>query len=255
MATSIHPTAIVEPGAQLGADCEIQAYAIVTKYAALGDGVVVYPHAVVGGDPQYVKFDRKLVTGVRVGRGSVIREGATINRSIYEGKTTVLGENCFLMAAAHLGHDCEVGNHVVLANNVMLAGHVSVGDFTFVGGGAGIHQFTRIGESVMVGGLARITRDIAPYTIAAERDEVSGLNLVGLKRRGFSREAIRELKEAFRVVYQTAGNIRDVAARSLAAGTWQTAEACRFLEFFTSGKRSFCRPARSVAAEEADVAS
>ena len=252
MPTVIHPTAIVEPGAQLGVDCEIQAYAVVTRHAILGDGVVVYPHAYIGGDPQYLAFDRKMTTFARIGRASVIREYGTVNRSIYEGKATEVGEKCFFMAGAHAAHDCAVGNNVVLANNALLAGHVSVGDYTFIGGGAAAHQFTRIGESVMVGGLSRITRDLPPFTIVAERDEVSGLNLIGLKRRGFSRDTVRELKEAFAQVYYAPGNIRTLAAQALAQTNWQTPEARRFLEFFASGKRSFARTKSTRAAAESD---
>jgi UDP-N-acetylglucosamine acyltransferase len=246
----IHPTAIIEQGAQLGADCEIHAHAIITKHAILGDRVVVHPFAVIGGDPQYLKFERTTESFVRVGNGTVLREYVTINRAIHTGQATTVGENCFLMASAHLGHDCAVGDQVVLANNVMLAGHVSVGNFAFIGGGAAAHQFTRIGEGVMLGGLARITRDLAPYTIVAERDEVSGLNLVGLKRRGVSREAIRELKAAFQAVYSENGNIRDLATRALASGGFTTTEARRFLEFFTTGKRGFARPVRGPHEEE-----
>lgn len=249
MPTFIHPTAVVEDGAQLGADCEIMARAIVTRHAVLGDRVVVHPGAVIGGDPQYLKFDRATPSFVRVGTGSVIRENVTLNRAIYADQATVVGERCFLMANSHLGHDCALGDDVVLANNAMLAGHVSVGSFSFVGGGAGVHQFCRIGDSCMVAGLARITRDLAPFTITAERDEVSGLNLVGLKRRGFSREAIRELKEAFRAVYFGVGNIRELAAAALAGGGFATAEARRFLEFFTGGKRGFARATRAALSE------
>ncbi|MGC4073355.1 MAG: acyl-ACP--UDP-N-acetylglucosamine O-acyltransferase [Nibricoccus sp.] len=249
----IHPSAIVEPGAQLGADCEIHAHAIIRKHAILGDRVVVHPFAVIGGDPQYLKFDRSTESFARVGSGTVLREYVTINRAIHAGQATTVGENCFLMSGAHLAHDCAVGNNVVLANNALLAGHVSVGDFAFIGGGAAAHQFTRIGESVMLGGLARITRDLAPYTIVAERDEVSGLNLIGLKRRGFSRDAIKELKEAFRAVYSDSGNIRELAKRALEGGTFTTAEARKFLEFFTSGKRSFARPVRAARSEDAET--
>jgi len=172
MPTLIHPSAIVEDGAQLGADCEIMAHAIVTRHAVLGDRVVVHPGAVVGGDPQYLKFDRATPSFVRVGAGTVIRENVTLNRAIHAGNATVVGARCFLMAGSHAGHDCELGDDVVLANNAMLAGHVTVGSFTFVGGGAGIHQFCRIGESAMISGLSRISRDLAPFTITAERDHV-----------------------------------------------------------------------------------
>ncbi|CAM2969262.1 acyl-ACP--UDP-N-acetylglucosamine O-acyltransferase [Rariglobus hedericola] len=246
MPTIIHPSAIVEDGAQLGVDCEILARAIVTRHAVLADRVVVHPGAVVGGDPQYIKFDRATPSFVRVGEGTVIRENVTLNRAIHAGNSTVIGARCFLMANSHLGHDCALGDDVVLANNVMLAGHVDVGSFTFIGGGAGIHQFCRIGESAMISGLSRISRDLAPFTITAERDEVSGLNLVGLKRRGFSREAIGELKTAFRAVYFGLGNIRELAATALANGNYTTTEARRFLEFFAGGKRGFARSARTT---------
>jgi UDP-N-acetylglucosamine acyltransferase len=128
----------------------------------------------------------------------------------------------------------------------MIAGHVTIGDHAFFGGGVGIHQFCRIGDSVMISGHASITRDVPPYVMAAERDDVIGLNLLGLKRRAFSRAAIVELKDAFRVVYFTPGNIRDVAAEALAAGDFSTAEARHFLGFFTGGKRGFVRARRDA---------
>lgn len=245
----IHPTATIEPGAQLGAECEIMAHAVVTRHAILGDRVVVHPGAVVGGDPQFLKFDRRTPSFVRVGEGTVIRENVTLNRSIHDGQATVVGERCFFMAGSHAGHDCLVGDDVVTANNSLLAGHVTVGAFTFVGGGAAVHQFVRIGEGVMVGGLSRITRDLAPFTIVAERDEVSGLNLVGLKRRGFARETIRELKEAYRAVYLQNGDIRRLAADALTSGAFASAEAARFLAFFAEGKRGFARPERRGVAD------
>ncbi|MSU65048.1 MAG: acyl-ACP--UDP-N-acetylglucosamine O-acyltransferase [Opitutus sp.] len=241
----IHPTAIIEPGAQLGAGCEVMAHAIVTKHVVLGDRVVVHPFAVLGGDPQYLKFDHALATGLRIGSGTVIREHVTITRSIHEGKFTAVGENCFLMAASHVAHDCEVGDNVVLANATLLAGHVSVGAHTFFGGGAAVHQFCRIGESVMVAGHASITRDVAHFTMVAERDDVIGFNVVGLRRRGFSRVAIAELKAAYHDVYFTPGNIRDIARQRLEAAAFGTAEARRFLEFFAEGKRSFARARRA----------
>lgn len=234
---SIHPTAIVEDGATLGAGCEIHAHAIIKRGTVLGEGVAVHPFAVVGGDPNFLKFDPATVSGTRIGAKTVIREHVTINRSIYPGKDTVVGARCYLMANAHVGHDCTVGDDVVLATNIMLGGHVDVGDFTFFGGGAGAHQFSRIGEGVMIAGLARITQDLAPFLLVAERNEVSGLNLVGLKRRGFSREAIGEIKECYAAVF-AGGDPRKLAA----ARTARTPEAKRFLDFFAGGKRGFARP-------------
>lgn len=244
MATRIHPTAVVEPGAELGEDCEIMPYAVVTRHCVLGDRVVVHPFAVIGGDPQYLQFDRSLGTRVHVGSGTVIREHVTINRSIHEGQITRVGEGCFFMATSHVAHDCEVGDRVVLANAALLAGHVSVGAHAFLGGGSAVHQFCRIGESVMVAGHASITRDVPPYVMVAERDDVIGFNAVGLRRRGFARETIVELKRAYHEVYFTPGNIRKVAGDLLDQPGFATPESRRFLEFFVGGKRSFARARR-----------
>lgn len=243
MSTRIHPTAIVEEGAEVGADCVIYAHACVTRYARLGPGVVVHPCAVIGGDPQDLKFDSATESFARIGAGTVLRENVTVNRSTLAGGSTVVGGKCYLMAGAHVGHDCTVGDEVVFANNVLLAGFVSVGTFVFAGGGAAFHQFTRVGESAMVGGLSRITLDIPPFVMAAERDEIIGLNLVGLKRRGFPREVMAELKECFREVYFDGGNVRHRAQEMLARGVG-SAPARSFLEFFAGGRRGIARARR-----------
>ena len=248
---SLHPAAIIEEGVQIGDGCTVHAYAIIRRHSVLGAGVVVHPFAVIGGDPQYLKFDSATVSGVHLGAGTVVREHVTINRSIHPDQVTRVGERCFLMANVHVGHDCAVADDVVLANNVMLAGHVEVGAFTFIGGGAGIHQYCRLGEGVMVGGLARITRDVAPFLMVAERDEVPGFNVVGLKRRKFSRESIREIKDCYARVF-AGGDPRVAAAAMLQSGV-RSAEARRFLEFFAAGKRGFIRPAGGAAAAKDDA--
>lgn len=246
VATTIHPTAIIERDAQLGSDCDLHAGVIIRRHTLLGDRITVHPYAVVGGDPQDLRFDRLTESGVRIGAGTTLREHVTVNRSTKTGGFTEVGEGCFLMANVHVAHDCVVGKNVVLGNNVMLAGHVSIGDNTFVGGGVGIHQFCRIGEGVMVAGNASITRDVPHSVMVAERDDVIGLNLVGLKRRGVSRAAVVELKRAFHEVYFTPGNIRNVAETALKKGGYGTVEAKQFLEFFLGGKRSFARARRAV---------
>jgi UDP-N-acetylglucosamine acyltransferase len=246
VATTIHPTAIVERDAQLGADCDLQAGALVRRDTILGDRVSVHPYAVIGGDPQDLHFNHSTGSGVRIGAGTTLREHVTVSRSTKPGGFTVIGEECFLMANVHVAHDCVVGRNVVLGNNAMLAGHVSIGDYTFLGGGVGVHQFCRIGEGVMISGNASISRDIPPFVMVAERDAVIGLNLIGLKRRGVPRAAVAELKRAFHAVYFTPGNIRDVAASTLAGGGFESEEAKRFLEFFKTGKRSFARARRAA---------
>lgn len=246
----IHPSAVIEEGAQLGVDVEIMAGAIVTRWARLGDRVVVHPGAVVGGDPQYLKFERNTPSYVDVGAGTVVREHVTLNRSIHADQATVIGARGFLMACSHVAHDCVLGDDVVLANNALLAGHVSVGAFSFIGGGAAIHQFCRVGEAAMVAGLARITRDVPAFTMVAERDELIGLNLIGLKRRGWPREAVREVKEHYREICLPTGNPRELAAARLPEA--KSPQARAFLEFFTGGKRGFCRPRRGEAAAEVE---
>ena len=248
--SQIHPTAIVDDGVEIGRDCVIHAYAILRKGTVLGERVTVHPFAVVGGDPQDLHFDPATESGVRIGSGTTIREHVTVSRSTKAGTSTTIGENCFLMAACHVAHDCRVGNNVVIANAVLLAGHVQVGDNCFLGGDAAVHQFVRIGAGAIVSGGSRIAQDVPPNVMAAERNEVIGFNLVGLKRRGVPRESIRELKEAFRVVYFTPGNIREVATQALGGGRFQSAEVREFLEFFASGKRGFSRARRESLADE-----
>jgi len=242
--TVIHPSAIVESGAQLGADCEVQAFAIVKQWAVLGDRVQVHHFAAVGGNSQDLKFDPATPAGARIGAGTKIRESVTIHRATHPDGFTEIGENCLLMACSHVAHDCVVGRNVVIANAVLLAGHVTVGDHAILGGGSCFHQFVRVGEGVIVGGNASITQDLPPFTMAVERDQIVGLNLIGLKRRGVPASSVRQLKAAFRTVYFTPGNIREIAARALAGGAFDSAEARRFLEFFSGGTRGFVRARR-----------
>jgi len=240
----IHPAALVESGAQLGAGCIIHPYAVVRRGCVLGDGVVVHPFAVVGGDPQDLGFDVANDSMVRVGARSIIREHVTISRATRAGAATEIGADCFLMAACHVAHDCSVGDRVVIANAALLAGHVHVGDHAFLGGGAVVHQFCRIGESAMIGGGARISLDVPPFTMATERNTLIGLNKVGLRRRGLARAAIDELKRALRIVATPTGNLRERAGAALARAEFASPEARRFLEFYQQGRRGFVRPRR-----------
>lgn len=240
----VHPTAIVEDGAQLGEGCVVHAYAIITRHVVLGDGVTVHPHAVVGGDPQDLGFDTTTATGVRIGARTVIREHVTIHRATKPGGFTEVGPGCFLMVGCHIAHDCRLSDRVIVANNVLFAGHVQVGEGAFIGGGVTIHQFSRIGEGAMVGGASRISQDVPPFTMVTERDEIVGLNVVGLRRRGLPRTTVEELKRAFRAVNVRVGNMRDIAAAALSSGAYTSDEARRYLEFFGSGKRSIARVRR-----------
>jgi UDP-N-acetylglucosamine acyltransferase len=251
-ATQIHPTALIQDGARLGAGCVIHAYALVGRDCELGEGVVVHPFAVVGGDPQDLSFQPGTQSGVRIGARTVIREHVTISRATKAGTSTEIGTDCFLMASCHVAHDCRIGNNVVIANAVLLAGHVQIGDRAILGGGAVIHQFCRIGEGAMIGGGARISRDIAPFFLATERNAVIGLNLVGLRRRGLSRATVNEIKRAFRALNTPIGDLREIAAASLQRGEFTSIEARHFLEFFQGGRRGFARSRRNGVAAQAN---
>jgi UDP-N-acetylglucosamine acyltransferase len=251
-AMSIHPTAIIEDGATLGAGCVIHAHAIITRHCTLGDGVVVHPGAVIGGDPQDLGFDPSTASGVTIGARTVLREHVTVNRATKPGTSTAIGADCFLMASSHVAHDGSLGDRVILANAVLLAGHVSVGERAFIGGAASAHQFCRIGEGAMVGGLARISLDVPPFTMVAERNGLIGLNLVGLRRRGVRGTALAELKRALGHVCRAAGNPRELAEQALASGDYPSAEAQRFLAFFLGGRRGFARPRGGADDDDAD---
>jgi UDP-N-acetylglucosamine acyltransferase len=238
----VHPTALVEDGAQLGAGCIVHAHAIVSRYCILAEQVEVHPFAVLGGPPQDLGFDPSVNSGVRIGARTVLREHVTINRATRKDGFTEIGADCFIMAAAHAAHDCRIGQRVVMANAVLLGGHVHIGDFAFIGGGAVVHQHCRIGESVMIGGGGRFSEDVAPYCLGAERNEVMGLNLVGLRRRGFTREVLQDIKHAYRRLHGEGGNLRAAATALLEQKAYDSEEARRFLEFFKSGTRRFARP-------------
>ncbi len=243
--TTIGAGALVEAGVRIGRDCQIAAYAIIRQGSILGDAVQVDSFCVVGGNPQSLGFDPKTVSHVVIGDRTILREAVTVNRASAAGAKTVIGEDCFLMANSHIAHDCELKNGVILANNAMIAGHIHIGEKTFIGGGAGIHQFCRIGAYCMIAGNASITADVPPYVMAAERSEAHGLNLVGLRRGGFEQREIKDLKRCYRAVFFGGGNLKkkaEEAARETEFGT--TPAGARFLSFFESGKRGFIQSTR-----------
>lgn len=228
----IHPTAAVDPSAQIGADCEIGAFAVIGSQAILGAQNVIGPHAVlegsveigdnnvigpgaiIGTPPQDLAFRAETKSGVRIGQGNVIRELCTIHRGTAEGSLTTVGDKNFLMAGAHLGHNCSIGNNVIIANNCLLGGYVSVADGAFLGGGCVFHQFIRVGRLAITQGLSAFSKDIPPFVIAAERNYVFGLNMVGLRRAGFSATQRGEAKAAFKALYLSGLNTREAVAQA-----------------------------------------
>src|SRR5213594_473956 len=215
----IHPTAIVDPDAQIGADVEIGPFSIVGPQAVIGEKAIVQSHVVIEGDvaigtgnfighgaiigapPQDVSFSPERKTRVQIGNDNVIREYCTIHRGSPDGSATKIGDKNFLMAGAHIGHNCLIGNNVIIANNCLLAGHVRVDDGAFLGGGSTFHQFMHIGRLVMVQGSSAFGKDLPPFITAAERNSVFGLNSVGMRRAGLNANDRDEIKEAFKLIY------------------------------------------------------
>jgi UDP-N-acetylglucosamine acyltransferase len=199
----IGPLAVVEEDTTLGDFSLVRAHAVIRRFTTLGTGNQVHEGAVLGGEPQDLSFtgqETRLVIGDR----NVIREGVTIHRSTRPGGATVVGSDCFLMAYVHVAHDNRIGDRAILANNVMLAGHVEIGERAFMGGGSGVHQFCRVGRLAMVGGNAKVVQDCLPFVISdGHPARARGLNVVGLRRAGFTPNQLRTLHEAYRLLLRS----------------------------------------------------
>ena len=230
----IHPTAIVEDGAKLGADVEIGAYAHVGRDVTLGDGTrvaqgavidghttlgrecQVFPYACIGMKTQDLKYQEGSVSYVEIGDRTVIREFATVHLGTADGERTVIGSDCLFMCYCHAAHGVILGDHVICSNSVQLAGDVHVEDWAVVGGCSAVHQFCTVGKHAMVGGMARITQDIPPYMLCVPKGDeihVAGPNTVGLTRRSFAKETIAALKDASRLLYRDGLNRRQALER------------------------------------------
>jgi len=218
---SIHPTAIVGPRARLGSGvvlgpyafvedgavvgdrCEIRAHAVVKRFTTLGRDNAVHEGAVLGGEPQDLGFEG-MDTALVIGDGNRIREGVTLHRSTRPDAPTTIGSECFLMGAVHVGHDCRLGDGVIMANTAALAGHVVVGDRAFLSSGVGVHQFCRIGRLAMIGGHSKVVQDCLPFVITdGSPARARGLNVVGLRRAGYTAAQVRALKEAYRLLLRS----------------------------------------------------
>src|SRR5215470_11564172 len=206
----IGPYCIIGPHVEIGENCRLVANVHVTGHTAIGAGTVVYPFASLGTPPQSVKY-RGGPTRLVVGQKCEIREAVTVNTGTEDDRgVTEIGDRCFLMAGSHVAHDCRVGNDVTFANNAVLGGHVSVGDRVVLGGQAAVRQFVRIGEGAMVGGLSGVRADVVPFGYAVgQLADLVGINVVGMKRRGISRQSIHALRRAYQMLFFGAGVFRD----------------------------------------------
>jgi UDP-N-acetylglucosamine acyltransferase len=249
----IHPTAIVDPAARIADDVEVGPFSVIGPQAVIGNKTIVQSHVVIEGEvligsgnfvghgamigapPQDVSFSPERKTKVEIGNDNIIREYCTIHRGTAEGSSTKIGDKNFLMAGAHIGHNCEIGNNVIIANNCLLAGFVQVDDGAFLGGGSTFHQFMHIGRLVMVQGSSAFGKDLPPFVIAAERNSVFGINVIGLRRARFIEKDRDEIKAAFKLVYLSRLNISKVIEK--AATMKFGAPAREFLDFVSNAKK------------------
>jgi UDP-N-acetylglucosamine acyltransferase len=255
----IHPTAMVHHGAEIAPDTEIGAYAMIGEHVRIagrtrvgdhariegrtqiGEECRIFPFAILGAEPQDLKY-RGEPTELIVGPRNVFREFVTIHRGTAQGGgRTVIGADNFFMSYAHVAHDCFIGNHVIMANSATLAGHIELHDHTMLGGIAAVHQFTRIGEYALVSGLTGVAQDIPPYTLASgSRAKLFGLNVVGLRRHGFSPRTIQALKQAYRILFRSNLMLRDGVERVRQEITG-CPEVENLLRFVEESRRGVCR--------------
>lgn len=267
MAAFIHPLAVVDPSAQLGADVTVGPFVVIEADVIIGDGTRidshacikqytrmgarnrVHSHAVVGGESQDLKF-RGETTWLNVGDDNAIREFATLHRGTEGGGgETRVGNSNLLMAYTHVAHDCVLGNHIIMSNGATLAGHVSVGDHAIIGGLSAVHQFTRIGRHAFVGGMTGVAQDLPPWMLAAgARALVHGPNLVGLRRAGAGRETAAAMKQAFRLIWRSE-LLRQEALDALAAEYGHMTEIGDLIAFIKESERGLC-PAEKMSENE-----
>ncbi|MBN2141279.1 MAG: acyl-ACP--UDP-N-acetylglucosamine O-acyltransferase [Desulfovibrionaceae bacterium] len=255
MATDIHPTAIIGPKALIGQDVVIGPYCVVEdgveigdrsrleafsqvkRFTSMGPGNHIHSYACIGDEPQHLAFKGE-ETRVVIGQANDIREYVTIHRGTAGGPgRTVVGSHCMLMAYVHIAHDCRLGDHVIMANASSLAGHVEIGDHVVVNGMSGVQQYTRVGDYAFLGGMSGFAQDVPPYMLAyGIRAGLYGPNLIGLKRHGFSAQAVQALKKAYKIIFRS-GLQRDEALARAAAELPGVAEVERLLEFLRTAQR------------------
>ncbi len=220
---------------EIGPRTIVQAHAVLEGAVRIGAENRIGPGAIIGGWPQDLGFKPGTRSAVEIGDRNVIREYATIHRGTAADSATRIGDDNFLMAGAHLGHNCTLGNKVIIANNCLLGGYVAVDDGAFLGGGCVFHQFMRVGRLAITQGLSKFGKDIPPFCLAAERNLVFGLNVIGLRRAGFSAADRAELKRAFRLLYESGLNVSQALAKARAE-EWP-APAQAFFDFVAGAKR------------------
>lgn len=229
--------AIIEEGVKIGPKVKIWPYAYICKGTEIGEGTSIHMGAVVGHEPQDHAYKGQ-ETFTKIGKNNMIREYVTIHRGTPEGSATVIGDNNMIMVQCHVGHNCEIENNVIIAPSALLGGHMKVESGAFISGGVVFHQFCRIGRLAMIGGFTGVNKDVPPYMLVRGPSTVRGINLVGLRRSGMSREAIREIKEAFTIIYKSDLTLSDAVSRI--REKLHSKEIEHFLSFVEGSKRGIC---------------
>lgn len=236
----IGPFVTIDKNVEIGDGCRIGSNVTILEGARIGQGVTIFPGAVISAIPQDLKFKGEETTAV-IGSGTVIRECVTVNRGTAAKGTTRVGENCLIMAYCHVAHDCYVHDHVILSNAVQLAGEVEVDDYAIVGGGTLVHQFCHLGAHIMIQGGALINKDVPPFVKGAREPLCyTGVNSIGLRRRGFPAEKIREIQDIYRRLYLSGMNVSD-AVRAIRENVPPTPERDEILNFVESSQRGIIK--------------
>ncbi len=236
--TEVGPLVVIESGAVIGSHCRIGAHAVIRGSTRMGNGNQVFEGAVLGGPPQDLKY-HDTESYLQIGDCNVFREGVTVHKATKHGASTRIGSHCFLMAYSHVAHECILDDHVILANNVALAGHVEIEKGAFLSGGVVVHQFSRVGCYSMTGGNAKVEKDVLPYFLVdGVPARTRGLNLIGLKRAGFSADSLRKLKQAYRLLFRGGGRLEE---RLSELRRLDAPEVLHLVEFVEASQRGFCR--------------
>lgn len=239
----IGPYAVIDENVEIGDGTKIMPHVVITGWSGIGENCIIYPGAVIGSEPQDLKFKGER-SYVFIGDRTTIRECATIHRGCGPESETRIGNDSLLMAYTHVAHNCSVGNHVIMANSAMIAGHVVVEDRVVIGGLTGVHQFVRIGRNAMVGGASKLVQDVVPYTIADGRPaKVSGLNNVGISRAGIPIEIRRNIKKAYKILYRSGLGLSE-AIEEIEQDVESCEEIEHFLRFLRNAERGICRGRR-----------
>ena len=245
----IGPFCVIGPDVELGEGCELISHVVVAGHAQIGARTRIYPFASLGHPPQDLTYAGEATT-LTIGSDCIIREGVTMNPGTARGtRATVVGDRCAFFANSHVAHDCVVGNNVIMSNNVMLGGHCRIGDYVILGGGTGVHQFVRIGAHAFIGALSMLENDVIPYGMAiGNRAHLAGLNVIGLRRRGFSREQIHDLRRSYRLLFADEGTLKE-RVEDVAEAFSEGSIVHEIVDFIREGgERALCNPRDAASA-------